>query len=1698
MSTQFPFQLDDNEDEELGKFPFELPPEPQVEDSLLDTVVKSVKQTIPLLKSSAGGLIRSVGEGSLVGGGGELSEALYKLPPPKLSDTQEEIKETLVTTGEELRTEGQKEAQALEPQATGFKGFVGDVAGTTTRMLPAILAGAITRNPNVGLGVIFPDVYGEAYGEAREKGLKVDDAILEAGVKAGSEILTERIPLGILTRKGGTILPRVLKAAGAEGLQEYVQAGVERLVNKGVLRDEMTIEEAFDELLKPETQREMLYSAAVGAAVGGGFGFGIGAAEKAFNPAATPPDVIPLEPKDIREQQFIQDLMPQKEPQIPEHNAVRRGEISGDGAFFSEPGSSTYYDPESEGVELYKYAPDIRIADPFRDQEARSAILIEAYNNLDLPEPEKKRIKALIDDPEAPINYIDYEELGLSIAAKNLGYDGFRMFENDDIDEPSTVNVWNLNKVQLVPKVVESTEPFIIEPTPRDTITPEAVVEFITQVTDPTLQLRPLRDEKVIAFLQAGYEDAKSLDITVSGVSVAGFDKPKAFVQWPKGTAKMVHDTVAEWRRRFAPHLRINISDGDPEIIAHAALRTEESGRLFDALRRSRGMMYQVADGAYNIVVNPARMFSTDGVLNERSLYETLAHEFGHALSFDLFHRSPKEVQEAVIQAYGEWHSKVYTEPLIDLIHDKFTLGSATRWSAYYEELLGPEAMGKPLATLMLENSDVAGKIAYLLNMKEWMADQFARYATAPTQGLSLVDRFFKKAAALIRRMYALVKDKYESTKAFEQWLQTISELRFEDNVIRTSPGATIANDLDTLSRKVPNLPLDKKQIWRTGGQIDRFNKVMEHLYTIRQIAQLNPHITGLQKYITALESMAATKNKLLHRTEERLIELGNLGKSRLNNVGRFLLEETVGGKFFDLTDQKIIDQYKLDAGMVEVIKKIKEDFTHVLDRIEATLAADLIDRYINDPATLQRESQKLHTQINRMKSVPYFPLARFGNYSVVVRAKSDVIIDGRLFKAGTVIDMRTFKKKSEQERGAKEARNDYAGKDVGIGLDLIEDAVFQFQGIPPQVFDTLEKELTLSPRQKEALKQYRLDAAPGRSFLKHLKRRNKVYGFSEDIERAYADYMQTAANHIARISHYKALNAAKAEVAQSATSIQHQEGNATKRRQIHQYMEENYNYVMNPQNEWVAYRSFAYLYWLGGNVKSAFIQSTQIALTTYPQLATDFNDAAAVASIGKAIKWSADVWRNPAKLPPEYLKALKQGEDAGFINQSFASLVAGVADGHVLDRVLPGSKGARLIRHGSYYASWMFSKMELLNRRITFLAAFDLKRKSGASYDQAYQYAKTVVQDTQLEYSKWNRPKLFRGKKGVFFIFKMYMQGMLYFFLHNKARIRFIATLSAMGGLMALPFAEDLMDMIDWAMSDDNEKFDVRREMREFLAELDIKPDLIMHGVGRESLGFAALADFIGVPFPRVDISGSVSLGRIIPGFEGIMRAGTAEERLGRAATDAAGAGIAVPLAIASVALEYDRHPDKARLIERALPAALRQGARAIRWGAQGGETDPRGAMKMPMSWQDTEQRMEIIAGALGFQPTRLAERREQDEMFKRHAEFYMARQSKLLQDFAYVYSLRDREGIADARKAIRQYNMEVPDPRLRISGQMLKRSVVSRMRNIRKLERGLPLEGKKFIGLYREIDRLFPDEEIEKRVLENALRGPDLPFTD
>ena len=917
--------------------------------------------------------------------------------------------------------------------------------------------------------------------------------------------------------------------------------------------------------------------------------------------------------------------------------------------------------------------------------------------------------------------------------------------------------------------------------------------------------------------------------------------------------------------------------------------------------------------------------------------------------------------------------------------------------------------------------------------------------------------------------------------------------------------------------------------------------KAASMFLTPLQIAKVYS-IEPIKEYIAHVQNWWTTKTKLIEEFDRVAVDLAG-NKERANALSRAVFEvstesDRVGRRLNPTTEvMPILQKYgvdKFDRG-VELFWQIDASFRKLLDRMErglkynavmetledANRARDFMVKWDNlsyaDKVKLAGQAaantgdktfqlipriQKIEEDINKLRNRNYFPRKRFGQYGIGIRATKDMEAFGEKFKKGELILFETHETRAAQLQRVDELKEIGDIKGEAFELGKLSDQEFQFLGMPPTLMETVRRDLQLTPAQKERLKEIEIAFSPGRAFLRHLLRRKGTKGYSEDMIRVYAAYGMSAANHIARMEHHLDMGAALQKIKDFEGPIAENVRDNTAINTLFNYFTKHYDYILNPENDWAKLRALGFMWYLGFNVKSALVNSTQIPLTLYPYLAERFGDGRATREIAKALKDAVTIFRlQPGQSSPKISNTLnamlERGKQEGFIDESLATELAGFTESSVLERLLPVSDSGKLASNVSYYGSWMFRQAEKYSRTVAFIAAARLAEKSGVTDpEQIFQVGKEAVQTTMFEYSKWNRPQFMRGKKSVVFLFWNWMQHASFLAAGGAGRgtaVRLWVMLLLAGGLQGLPFAEDILDILDTAGTKIREMLglkephlDTRKSLLEFAKEdlgeflgiLKEQPDLLTHGLGRYyGLGPLSALAALGAPIPYVDISGSVSMGRYIPGVEELLaNERDPDAKFGRTVAAALGPVAGIPYNLWKTYESSD--PDIWKKWERAMPVAVKSLSKATRLGARGEETFRGGGTVVPYDIHDMETRVALLTQAFGFTASKLSQKYElmgiKDDMRR----YYSMRRQMLMEDYAYAIEAGNREATADAKRAVYEFNNGLPEGAgaLRISQRILSDSIKQRKRRARLRTIGLPNE-KGLRAPFQQVDQLIPN---------------------
>lgn len=148
--------------------------------------------------------------------------------------------EWLRETGQDIATNMRQKAEANQPNVPygSAKYYTGAaIEGVGSTMIPATAAAFATRGRSLipGLATMGAQIFGQSYAQSRADGLDPVQAQNKAVFDAVVEMVSEKIPLGILTREGGKFIPRVIKSGAAEGIQEMVTEAMQMGYEWGVL-----------------------------------------------------------------------------------------------------------------------------------------------------------------------------------------------------------------------------------------------------------------------------------------------------------------------------------------------------------------------------------------------------------------------------------------------------------------------------------------------------------------------------------------------------------------------------------------------------------------------------------------------------------------------------------------------------------------------------------------------------------------------------------------------------------------------------------------------------------------------------------------------------------------------------------------------------------------------------------------------------------------------------------------------------------------------------------------------------------------------------------------------------------------------------------------------------------------------------------------------------------------------------------------------------------------------------------------------------------------------------------------------------------------------------------------------------------------------------------------------------------------------
>ena len=489
--------------------------------------------------------------------------------------------------------------------------------------------------------------------------------------------------------------------------------------------------------------------------------------------------------------------------------------------------------------------------------------------------------------------------------------------------------------------------------------------------------------------------------------------------------------------------------------------------------------------------------------------------------------------------------------------------------------------------------------------------------------------------------------------------------------------------------------------------------------------------------------------------------------------------------------------------------------------------------------------------------------------------------------------------------------------------------------------------------------------------------------------------------------------------------------------------------------------KTAAFVWYLGGNIKTAVVNSTQNLIVGVPRLQQEVTGGGALwlkaAMDPLGLRFSGRGISGAKALKADELRMLEELYGAGVI-----------ADAH-MDEIrgqMARSPALRMWERLVRVLGMPMSIVEHFNRASLALAAYRAARAGRLStsacrrlgvregerlnHDMARDFADMLVRDTHFEYGKGNAPELLRSTTAgrmlsPAFVFRSYSGNIINLWwraLRHEGRegrvfvAKSLGATVALGGLTAFPFYATLSALCT-ALSGDDE--DWTTKVRRRLPESNLFRDVVCYG----------LPSLAGVT-----IGGSLRMET--PFTEGIEKGTTFKEIMTQSLVSLIGVPYDLAVNKVSKALEAHSYGADDRALEALVPTFMANIMQARRLATEG-QTTLRGRPINSPGQQGARKldAYEAFGKALGFQPTSSARSYAAYKADKLRS----ATRSDRIDDFTNL-ALRDLESnghaymLRELRKRLQTWNAEMEEEgktAMRIMPKEVLRRVTARRRENR-----------------------------------------------
>lgn len=414
----------------------------------------------------------------------------------------------------------------------------------------------------------------------------------------------------------------------------------------------------------------------------------------------------------------------------------------------------------------------------------------------------------------------------------------------------------------------------------------------------------------------------------------------------------------------------------------------------------------------------------------------------------------------------------------------------------------------------------------------------------------------------------------------------------------------------------------------------------------------------------------------------------------------------------------------------------------------------------------------RIDSALAKMRSGPYSPLQRYGNYLVTVRSA-----DGKVewFSGHDTIEEANNQR---QELLAGE----FAGDQYRVSMPTLRrEHNWELDGISQSTIQAIERSVDgivshaadpgLHNAIREGLVEAYLQSLPQGAFLQHANQRKNTRGATTDAFRGFSDYSIKASRSIASLRYDGQITEKLAQLQTKATEKADDADGIKRQRALEAVKRQHAASLATDRSPVADALSQAGFLWFMSSPSQIIINAMQTPMVTLPRLAGSYGNSAALRGMKQALsdfaKSRGDMLSDRSILGQDSVerKVLQELFERGTLDFTLSHDMSALANGEV------GTTMSGHWRKALELAGFFMNKSEVFNRQVTALAATRLemeKRGLGQQVTDAQlrelaDVADSSVLTTQFDYSQSNKPTVMQGPwRKVIFQFQQYRVNML------------------------------------------------------------------------------------------------------------------------------------------------------------------------------------------------------------------------------------------------------------------------------------------------------------------------------------------------